>query len=376
MPRVKVALKHNAYRVTIGRDAGSDLRKEVRSIVGPARLFVIADATFHALHGKAVRKQLGLPVSRIIEIVVPSGEKSKSMTTVEKLHSFLIANEISRDDVVLAAGGGVTTDLVGFVAATTLRGLRWIALPTTLLGMVDAAIGGKTGVNHKAGKNLIGAFWQPSHVHCDLTWLHTLPRRELIAGMGEIVKYAGLEGAAYQKKVDALLDTGNLLTDRKLQPVIAGAISYKAGIVARDEREGNIRMWLNLGHTFAHGIEKSLGYGRLLHGEAVLIGLWAACELSLTAIKSNRTELLAWRSIIEQFLRSIPYRKIDPAAMWQAMRQDKKRAGRKMRFVLLSRPGSPLIHDSVDPRLAKKALTAALTCYAAIGGSDAAHSGR
>lgn len=374
--RIRVPLTRSPYSVSVGSNSGRELAKSVRSIVGPSRLFVIADAGFHALHGRTLTKQLKLPKSRVHEIVLPSGERSKSMATIAKLHSFLLAHEISRDDVVLAAGGGVTTDIAGFAASTILRGLRWIAVPTTLLGMVDAAIGGKTGVNHAAGKNLIGAFWQPSCVHCDTTWLHTLPRRELIAGMGEIVKYAGLSGERFEHKLTQLLNSGNLLTEKKLESVIAASIRYKADLVARDEREGNLRMWLNLGHTFAHGIEKALGYGKLLHGEAVLVGLWAACELSLKQRRAKKSEILAYRSIIEQFIRSIPYRKVAPKAAWEAMRQDKKRAGRTMRFVLLSSPGAPFIHDCVDPRAAQKALAAALDCFAAIGGSDAAHSGR
>lgn len=374
--RIKIATQQRQYSVSVGRQNGRDLQAAVRKIVGDRRVFLIADANFSALYGKALRTQLKIKANRLSEIVIPPGEKTKTPAMVTRLQGWLLHEEISRDDVVIAAGGGVTSDLAGFVAATTLRGLRWIAVPTTLLGMVDAAIGGKTGVNHKAGKNLIGAFWQPSYVHCDLTWLHTLPRRELMAGMGEIVKYVGLAGVSFQQKVERLINTGNLLSEGALERVIAAAVRYKAEVVARDEREGNIRMWLNLGHTFAHGIEKSLGYGRLLHGEAVLIGLLAACELSVRIAPSRARKLTAYRSIIEHFLRSIPYRRIDPVSVWEAMRQDKKRAGRKMRFVLLSRPGSPLIHDSVDPRDARHALKAALHCYAAIGGADATHSGR
>jgi len=212
-----------------------------------------------------------------IEMVIPSGEKSKSVSTLNKLYDFLLNEKISRQDFIIVCGGGVTSDLVGYASATTLRGIKWGIVATTLLSMVDASIGGKTGINHQAGKNVIGAFWQPSFVYSDTYFLKTLPFRELVAGYGEILKYGGLIGKRMLTKIEKYRARNDFYQDKTL---IGMSAEYKANIVSKDEREENLRMRLNLGHTFAHAIETSTGYGKLLHGEAVILGLLAAVELS------------------------------------------------------------------------------------------------
>jgi 3-dehydroquinate synthase len=376
MPRINVTLASRSYAVEVGFAIGRAFRATVSKQLGEGRLFLFFDAGFFALHGATVRRQLGLPAKRVSEFVVPSGERFKTPATIAHLQTYLLSEQISRNDLIVACGGGVLTDLVGYAAATVLRGVRWGAVPTTLLGMVDAAIGGKTGVNHPHGKNLIGAIWQPSFVHADLTWLATLPSRELIAGMGEIVKYAGLQGGPTLQKLQKL-DIAAVSTDRaKLLPLIAKAVRYKAEIVSNDERESGRRMFLNLGHTFAHGIENALGYGKLLHGEAVLIGLLAMWHVSVAGQDRIGPSMESYRSIIEQFIRHIPYRQLDPRQVVAAMATDKKRLGRTVRFVLLSRPGQPFIDSSVTAAAARRALTAALATYREYGGTNAANSGR
>ena len=376
MPRIKLDLGKRSYRIEVGAAIGRQLRASLKRRVGDGRLFLFFDAGFYALHGSVLRQQLGLPARRVSELVLPSGERFKTPETAAKIQSFLLSEHISRDDFILACGGGVLTDLVGYAAATVLRGVRWGAVPTTLLGMVDAALGGKTGVNHRYGKNLIGTIWQPTFVHADLAWLETLPPREMVAGMGEVVKYAGLDsGRMLQKlsRLDIERVESNPLT---LQPLIAASIRYKAAMVSADEREAGGRVLLNLGHTFAHGVENALGYGRLLHGEAVLLGLLAMWHLSVSRKGRIGEDMMAYRSIIEQFVRLIPYRQVDPEAVFAAMATDKKRTGRTLRFVLLSRPGKPFIDSSVTPAGARRALQSALETYRECGGSNAANSGR
>lgn len=376
MPRIKVPLKDRSYAVDVGHASGAKLRATVAAHMGEGRLFLFMDAGFFALHGAVIRKQLQLPAKRIREFVVPSGERFKSAATVAGLHAYLLSEGISRNDLILACGGGVHSDLVGYAAATVLRGVRWGVVPTTLLGMVDASIGGKTGVNHPLGKNLIGAIWQPTFVHIDLAWLATLPPREFFAGMGEIVKYAGLQGGPTLQAVHRIAPDPGKVSTRQLSALVAASVRYKASIIADDERESGRRMLLNLGHTFAHGIEHALGYGRLLHGEAVLLGLLAMWHASVEQGARPGGAMAQYRSIIEQFVRHIPYRRLDPGRVVEAMATDKKRLGGTVRFVLLSRPGQPFIDSSVTAAAARRALAAALVTYREHGGRNAANSGR
>jgi 3-dehydroquinate synthetase len=314
----------------------SDRLSGLVSECGARRVFAVFDAQVFALHGRHILSHIRRGNRRLLEFAVAPVEKSKSAKTLDALHSFFLRNGIARDDLVIAIGGGVTSDLAGFAAASVLRGVRWAAVPTSLLGMVDAAIGGKTGINHKLGKNLIGAFWQPAFVLCDTRYLSTLQPRELIAGMGEVVKYAGLAG----------------------------------GKMELDEREAGDRAFLNLGHTFAHGIETATRTGRsLLHGEAVLIGLAAACELSQRRAKRSAGRLEDYSSIIEQYLRLIPYRRLDAARVWSHMAIDKKRAGGALRYVLLSEPGKPYLDDRVPAAEARAALRKAVNVYTKCRGS-------
>ena len=229
--------------------------------------------------------------------------------------------------------------------------------------MVDAAIGGKTGINHAKGKNLIGAFWQPSFVYCIESFLGSLAPRQILAGLGEIVKYAGLAGGTMQVRLLELNSSPTRTQLPLMRSLIVESVQYKADIVSRDEREGKLRMWLNLGHTFGHGIEKSLGYGKLLHGEAVLLGLLAMTELSGRVSQSAKRALHDYSELVSAFVRYVPHYRIDAKAVLSAMTLDKKRVGQKQRFVLLRRPGQPFISDAIKSADVKAALSMALKVY-------------
>ena len=272
---------------------------------------------------------------------------------------------------MLAVGVGVTSDLVGFAAATTLRGIRWGVVSTTLLGMVDASIGGKTGINHVLGKNLIGAFWQPSFVWCDCQYLHTLPTRELISGFGELLKYAGLVGKTMTEPLADYLNNGLYIEDRKILDLIVIAAKYKAEIVQADERESYRRMVLNLGHTFGHAIEKVSGYGRLRHGEAVMLGLLAATELSMLENPRRTRALIEYRELVKRGVDLVPKQKLSADAIIKAMLLDKKRIGHKSHFILLDRPGKPIIVETPATAHVRKSITAMLDYYLRHGGRNA-----
>ncbi len=370
MAGISVKATGKTYPVEIGRGLGARLNRMTRKAVGENKLFLFYDANFFSLHGRKLRKAINIEPNRVQEMVIPEGEKSKSPATLASVYDFLLDKKITRSDFVLACGGGATTDLVGYAAATTLRGVCWGAVPTTLLGMVDASIGGKTGINHVRGKNLIGAFWAPEFVCSDVNYLATLEPRHVVAGLGEILKCAGLAGAGFIQALNSFMERGDLYDLKALTPLVRRSAEFKARIVSRDEREKGPRMYLNLGHTVGHGTEKALGYGRLLHGEAVVLGLYAALVLGESRGYSSRG-LGRYRDLVERLIRLLPPRKLDSGRILEAMALDKKRSSSGLRFVLLERLGKPIIYDNVDRRSVKAALETMINVYRALGGTDA-----
>jgi 3-dehydroquinate synthase len=371
MPQLSVNVSSGSYPIAVVSKKLEPMRKLLAKACNSERLFVFYDAQFYALHTESLRKYLKAPGRKLIEMVLPLRERTKSRATLEKVYSFLLSERISRDDFILAVGGGVTSDLIGYAAATTLRGIRWGVVPTTLLGMVDAAIGGKTGINHKYGKNLIGAFWHPSFVFVDTWWTNTLDARQMMAGVGEIVKYTGLVGDSMMALTDRWLSGPSSRTQSVLARLVRHSVACKADIVSRDERERNVRMFLNLGHTFGHAIENAAGYGRLLHGEAVILGLWAAVEMSCSLKQSRRDLLDHYRQTIESLVPDLPKISLDADKIVEAMSIDKKRLGGRIRFVLLERPGKPFIADNVPGRTIRAVIVRTLTMYDRLGGRDA-----
>lgn len=272
---------------------------------------------------------------------VPEGEMSKSMKYYIEMTDHFLNAGIDRQTPLFAVGGGVTGDLAGYVAASVLRGIPLVHVPTTLLAMVDSAIGGKTGINHSSGKNLIGSFYQPAAVLASLQTLETLPDEEFLCGFGEILKY----GAISDIDILNILKSRNLLELRTNKPLLANiiqrSIKVKAGIVAQDTREASLRMILNYGHTFAHAIERILGYGKVSHGQAVYIGMLAANKLS------RRYGAVLEDQMLEQHYNNmkIPDAIVEiPAdSLIEAMYSDKKRKDNELRFILLKRYGKPFI---------------------------------
>lgn len=290
-------------------------------------------------------------------IRIPSGEPSKSVSQLAELFDFFAEKQIGRDGLVLAIGGGVTGDLAGYAAASWLRGVGFIQVPTTLLAMVDSSVGGKTGINIPAGKNLVGAFWQPQAVFIDTAFLETLPPREFSAGMAEVIKYGMLHDYSLFDKleqVDTLTWNSEALPD-----IIRRCCEIKAEIVAADEKEmakDGGRALLNLGHTFAHAIENVAGYGEYLHGEAVGVGLVMAARLSQELGHMGDAEVERTRKLCERYDLPVDISRHDLSLekLIAAMYRDKKVRGGKLRFVAMKELGKAITVDGIDESLVRK----------------------
>ena len=294
---------------------------------------------------------------RIVTIVLPSGEKSKSIDNWLLVLNKMLEAKVSRGACLVALGGGVVGDLGGFAAACYQRGIDFLQIPTTLLAMVDSSVGGKTAVNHPLGKNMIGAFYQPKNVIVDLNVLATLPAREYAAGLAEILKYGLIWDEYFFELLEQEQDAIKHRQLDVLGRIIARCCEIKGEVVALDEQEHNVRAILNFGHTFAHGIEAVTDYQRYLHGEAVAIGMCMALALGV-ALKELPTSLL---ERTQQWLRmmGLPITlddDIDPQAVWHAMQWDKKKTSKGLRFVLLDRLGKALVRDDIDVEIAKSVL--------------------
>ncbi len=273
--------RDDAYDVLIGQGLLEQLPALLRARCPAHRYAVIADHKVAELHGAALTGTLGAAGLEARLFMFPSGEWNKSRDSWAELSDAMLAARFGRDAAVLAFGGGVAGDLAGFVAATFLRGVPWVQVPTTLLAMIDASVGGKTGVDVPAGKNLVGAFHQPKLVLADIALLATLPRVQVAAGAAEAVKHAAIADAAYGAELQR--DAAAILARdlAALERAVARSVAIKAGVVARDEREAGLRQVLNFGHTVAHAVEAHTGY-ELLHGEAVAIGMSVEARLAET----------------------------------------------------------------------------------------------
>jgi 3-dehydroquinate synthetase len=309
-----------------------DLPRRVAAL-GPSGLIVLADERAAALHA------LPFDAPRLL---VPGGEAAKSVASWQQAIDALVAREIDRDGVVIGFGGGAVLDLAGFVAATYLRGVRWVAVPTTLLAQVDAAHGGKTALDHARAKNLIGAFHPPADVICDTDLLRTLPAREIRSGLAEVVKHAVIGAPALLERAGRD-DPASLVAD---------AAAVKLAIVRRDPREQGERRLLNLGHTLGHALERASGYS-LSHGEAVALGLRAACRIA--ARHCGFGEGAAVEAALDRC--GLPSRGALPFdALADALRQDKKRAGGRLRWVLPVALGDVRLFDDVPEALVRGCL--------------------
>lgn len=354
--QVIVELGERRYHIEL--TTGIDRATAARSLVDALRAAVGDCTHIVIIADEAVSDRIATPIRLAIEeasiratlLGVASGEGSKSFSEFDRLSQAMLASATDRRSVVMAVGGGVVGDLAGFVAATFTRGLRFVQVPTTLLAMVDSSVGGKTGINLPGGKNLVGSFWQPHLVWVDTANLATLPQREYLSGLAEVIKYGVIEDAVF---FDWLLNHVDDLLHRDptaIRHAVASSCHCKARVVADDEREtSGRRAILNYGHTFAHAIEATAGYGHFLHGEAVAIGMQMAASLATSlglcdeSIMSRQTEFL------DRVGLPVTWSDADAELMLPVMARDKKVAHGRLRFVLPTRIGHVELMGDIDP---------------------------
>lgn len=345
MLQVNVELQERSYPIAIG----ADLLRQPESytpLKAGDKVMIVSNPTIAQHYLATVQQTLESLGCAVDSVLIPDGEKYKTLDSLDLIFTALLEKNHNRDTTLIALGGGVIGDVAGFAAASYQRGIRFIQIPTTLLAQVDSSVGGKTGVNHPLGKNMIGAFKQPVSVIIDTDTLQTLDKREVSAGLAEVIKYGAIFDLAFFEWLEAHIDELVSLEQAALEYCIQRCCQLKADVVARDETEKGDRALLNLGHTFGHAIEAHLGYGNWLHGEAVAVGMLEAAALSeilgdLTAADVARLEKLLARAVLP----TVSPDGMQPADYLPYMWRDKKVLGGKLRLILLKQLGQAYIHS-------------------------------
>jgi 3-dehydroquinate synthase len=346
MQTLQVDVGHSRYPINIGAGLLTN-RALLEAQIRGRDLLIVTNTTVAPLYLAALREGLGS--KRVADCILPDGEPYKTLQTAGWVFDALVAKRMNRDATVLALGGGVVGDIAGFAAACYQRGIGYVQIPTTLLAQVDSSVGGKTGVNHPGGKNLIGAFYQPQSVIADIDTLATLPDRELRAGLAEVIKY----GCVWDPLLLDWLDRhmGELLARdaSALTYIVSRSCEIKATVVAKDERERGLRAILNFGHTFGHAIEAATGYQTYLHGEAVGLGMLAAADLSHRAGLIDGAVRGRVRDILKKAGLPTDTPRLGAARTLELMQMDKKVLGGSVRLVLLERLGRAVVTGDYPP---------------------------
>jgi 3-dehydroquinate synthase len=313
-----------------------------------ARALIVSNTAVAPLYAARLQRVLAPHYGDIAVLELPDGEAHKDWPTLNLIFDRLLADGSDRQTVLFALGGGVVGDITGFAAACYMRGVPFVQVPTTLLAQVDSSVGGKTAINHPAGKNMIGAFYQPQRVVCDLDTLRTLPERELRAGLAEVIKYGPIADAELLAWIEAQLDALLARDVAALAHAVRRSCEIKAWVVGQDEREGGLRAILNFGHTFGHAIESGLGYGAWLHGEAVACGMVLAADLSVRLGLVPPAFAARLRRLIERAGLPVRGPALGAERYLELMRVDKKAQGGEIRFVLIDAPGRALVRAAPD----------------------------
>ncbi len=349
--RVYVPLEKEPYEVVIGGGGLSLIGDELikAGFKKGSKILVVSNPDVGTPYGDICLESLTKSGFSPTLLLIKAGEDQKNNSTIELIHNAAFTAKLERSSLMIALGGGVVGDMTGFAAATWLRGIPIVQVPTTLLSMVDAAIGGKTGVNHPGGKNLIGAFHQPKLVLIDPNTLTTLPQREFRAGMAEVIKYAVIGDLPLFEFLSNLTELSN---PSKIEPDVLNKIlersaATKAKIVARDERESGLRATLNYGHTFGHVVETLCGYGNYLHGEAVAIGMAAVGELAVEICNWSREDSERQRNLILKAGLSTKWPKLNIEDVFKTLQADKKVKGGKIRFIIPRAIGKVEIRNDI-----------------------------
>lgn len=328
--------------IELGKKSYSVFINELEKIELDTKVVVVTNPTVSALHLSALLSKI--EARECFVVTIPDGEKYKNFDTLNSILEECFELRVDRKSVLIAFGGGVVGDMTGFAASIFQRGIEFIQVPTTLLAQVDASVGGKTGINNRYGKNLIGAFWQPKAVYCETCFLKTLPKREFSAGVAEIIKMA----VTFDGDFFEWLEKNSLHVEKNLQHAIKKCIQIKAGVVSADEREEGIRAVLNYGHTFGHIVENETNYSRYLHGEAVSIGIVLANKLSLKIDLLSISESSRIKSLLERYSLPTNYSIDCTQKFYDAFFLDKKSFNHKIKFILAKGIGGFCVRDDID----------------------------
>ena len=357
MHTIEVQLAGGGYDILIGRGLAADLSALVPSDVAPSRILIVSNPSVDSLYGDTLREALEPMECEVLTEVVPEGEEWKTLETVEKLYDRMVEARLDRKSLMVVLGGGVVGDLAGFAAATYMRGIPFVQVPTTLLAQVDSSVGGKVGVDHPLGKNLIGAFYQPIRVCIDPAMLASLPEEQLRNGMAEVIKYGVIADESLFTLLERHSESLPGLDDAVLDDVIRRCCQIKARVVQQDARETTgLRAILNYGHTIGHAVESVTGYTRFSHGEAVSIGMVAAAKMA-TAMGLISPEVEArQKALLKSAGLPIGISGIEPGHIIEAMLTDKKAVGGQARFIVPLAIGQVVVKDNVPADIVEQAL--------------------
>ena len=349
MQKVRVDLAERSYSIVIGNECLKDIGSILEKFEFSNRMAIVSNPTIFDLYGRTVSGSIRDSGFELSEIIIPDGEGYKSLLWVENIYSEMLKARLDRKSVLIALGGGVIGDITGFAASTYMRGIDFVQVPTTLLAQVDSSVGGKTGVNHMLGKNMIGAFWQPRTVWIDIDTLRTLPRREFLSGLAEVIKY----GVIYDNELFDFLEKNReaiLKLDKDvLTHLIKRSCEIKAEVVSKDEREAGLRAILNYGHTVGHALETVTGYKKYLHGEAVAIGMHIEAKLSQAQGLISAKQVNRIKKLIESYdlPTEIP-EDVELNSLFDVMQIDKKTVSGELNFILPEKIGSVKIHKGIS----------------------------
>lgn len=350
MKTLEVDLGNRSYPIYIGTDLidRPDLFKACEKATS---IYIVSNTTVAPLYAERVTKTLSTFGKPVRTIVLPDGESYKDWKNLQFIFDDLLKFGADRQTMLIALGGGVIGDMTGFAAASFMRGVRFIQVPTTLLAQVDSSVGGKTGINHPLGKNMIGAFHQPAAVIADLNTLKTLPPRELSAGLAEVVKHGAIADAQFLDWIEANAAALLACDTDALAHAVLRSCEIKSAVVSADEREGGIRATLNFGHTFGHAIEAGMGYGEWLHGEAVGCGMVLGADLSCRLNLISQTDVERLTKIIKSMNLPIVPPKFGTQRYMELMQVDKKTEGGQIRYVVLEKIGKAQIKSAPDAQV-------------------------
>lgn len=349
MQKIRVDLGDRSYNIVIDTGRLGEIGKNLLKFEFSRKICLLSNPTVFDLYGETVVRSIRGEGFEVVEILIPDGEEYKNLASIEEIFAGMLKARLDRKSVVVALGGGVVGDVAGFAASTYMRGIDFVQVPTTLLAQVDSSVGGKTGVNHPLGKNMIGSFWQPRLVWIDTSTLKTLPRREFLSGLAEVIKYGVIWDEEFFRFLEANVDAILEHDQKSLERIISKSCEIKAEVVSKDERESGLRAILNFGHTIGHAVETATGYTRYLHGEAVAIGMCAEARLAqqVGILEDMETERI--KAVVDRYgLPSSLPKDIMLDEVISFMQLDKKAVSGDLKFVLPERIGAVTIKGGLS----------------------------